>query len=316
VSDPIAAEHADELPRDLVATALTTALLGFTAEGPIHGGEQLAWTKEIRGRRFSFRVLRSLAELTPTEELQRVVFGVSDIDFIPANAMVTAHDTGGDVLGVFDGDVLGGYSVSYGGYVERAPRVLSDFLVVREEMRSFGLGTELKNLQAGVMAERGFGEIVWTVDPLRAANARLNFEKLGAISNRYEVNRYGETFGEALYGGMPTDRLHVSWRIDSRRVRARLLGDRSPSDAESIEDLLHFDPDKPEATRALIHIPSDIDALLASDPNAAMRWRLALRDTLPVAFEAGYSIVGFVPNTIPEQSLSSLVIAKGQIDDR
>jgi predicted GNAT superfamily acetyltransferase len=68
--------------------------------------------------------------------------------------------------------------------------------------------------------------------------------------------------------------------------------------------------------RALIHIPSDIDALLASDPNAAMRWRLALRDTLPVAFAAGYSIVGFVPNTIPEQQLSSLVIARGQIDDR
>ena len=71
--------------------------------------------------------------------------------------------------------------VGWGGFVGR-PRVVSDFLAIRPEARSLGLATELKRLQAAIALSRGFEEIVWTVDPLRAANARLNFGKLGATA--------------------------------------------------------------------------------------------------------------------------------------
>jgi predicted GNAT superfamily acetyltransferase len=303
-------------PADSVGSPISPATLGFqpVASSATPNGETLAWTKRVGDLAFTFRVLRTLAELQPTEPLQREVFGVSDIDLIPPNALTGAFDTGGDVIGVFPATAgaaeLAGYCVSYGGYYRRRPRLLSDFLVVRKEMRAFGLGTEIKKLQAAIALERGFVEIVWTVDPLRAANARLNFEKLGAISNQYEINRYGESFGTGLYGGMPTDRLHVSWQIGSERVRDRLLARTRPLSPSDVEDLIHFDPDKPQAERALIHVPNDIDELLAADANAALRWRLSLRETLPLAFANGFVVTGFVPNTVPERKLSSLVLSK------
>ena len=173
-----------------------------------------------------FRLLRTLADLAHAERLQEEVFGVSERDLIPANELIVVPETGGAVIAVFlpeDPDRAVGILVGWGGFVGR-PRIVSDFLAIRSEARSLGLATELKRLQAAIALSRGFAEIVWTVDPLRAANARLNFGKLGATAHRYEIDRYGATFATTLYGGLPTDRLHITWDILSPRVISRLLG--------------------------------------------------------------------------------------------
>lgn len=285
--------------------------LGFASVSP---GEANAWTKQVAGQEVAFRLLRSLHDLLPAEALQREVLGVTDHDLNPALGLITVYDTGGDVIGAFretsDGEEAVAVCVGYGGYVNRRPRLLSDLLVVRAEARSGGLGFEMKKLQAALALARGFEEIVWTVDPLRAANARLNVEKLGATSHHYDVDRYGSEFGAGLYGGMPTDRLHMTWEITSPAVHDRLLGRIPPLTPADVDDLLHFDPERTAAERALVHIPSDIDALLARDPNAALRWRLTLRETLQRAFAAGYAITGFVRDTLPEKHLSSYVLAR------
>jgi predicted GNAT superfamily acetyltransferase len=285
--------------------------LGFMVDS---SGEPVAWTKRVAGFDCWFRLLRSLPELLPAEALQRDVLGVTDHDLNPAIGLITVHDTGGDVIGAFR--AAGGVEepiavcVGYGGYFARRPRMLSDLLVVRADMRSAGLGAEMKKLQAAIALARGFEEIVWTVDPLRAANARLNVEKLGATACRYDVDRYGSGFGAGLYGGLPTDRLHMTWEIMSPAVHDRLLGKVPPLTTADIEDVLHFDPDRIGSERVLVHLPSDIEALLARDPNAALRWRLTLRETLQLAFTMGYVITGFVPATVPELELSSYVLTK------
>ena len=190
------------------------AALGFS------GSEETGWTGATRGREVLFRPLRTLAELVHAERLQQEVFGVSERDLIPANELIVVPETGGAVIAAFlpdDPDRAVGVLVGWGGFVGR-PRVVSDFLAIRPEARSLGLATALKRLQAAIALSRGFEEIVWTVDPLRAANARLNFGKLGATADQYEIDRYGSTFAASLYGGLPTDRLHVTWDIASPRV--------------------------------------------------------------------------------------------------
>ncbi|MCC6790126.1 MAG: hypothetical protein IT336_00490 [Thermomicrobiales bacterium] len=288
---------------------LTAESLGF-ADGP----HEHSWTKPVGDFTCSFRLLRSLGDLLPTESLQREVLGAADIDMVGASELVVMQETGGDVIGAFREsggfDELIGLSVGIGGVYERRPRLVSDLLVVRADVRSVGLGAEMKRLQAAIALGRGFEEIVWTVDPLRAANARLNLEKLGAYSDHYELNRYGHGFGAGLYGDMPTDRLHMTWKITTGDVRDRLLGKIAPLTGADIEDLLHFSPNRPNAERALVHLPSNIDMLLARDPNAALRWRLTLRETLQLAFAGGYAITGFVAQTDPEQGLSSYVLTK------
>ncbi|MFT4039721.1 MAG: GNAT family N-acetyltransferase [Thermomicrobiales bacterium] len=269
-------------------TTLTPAALGFS-----HAGD-LAWRREQRGQLVTFRVLATLDDLMHAEALQEEVFGVTERDLIPANELIVVAETGGAVIGAFLDDTPDhavGVLVGWGGFV-RQPRIVSDFLAVRASARNLGLAEQLKRLQAAIALERGFSEIVWTVDPLRAANARLNFGKLGASANEYEIDRYG-AFAESLYGAMPTDRLHVAWDIGSPRVQAILRGDS-----------IAVEPDRPAPyaphdlrPAASIALPPDIDALVASDPAAARDWRFTLRAALQQAFADGYTITGFLPAT-------------------
>jgi predicted GNAT superfamily acetyltransferase len=240
--------------------------------------------------------LRTLADLVHAERLQQEVFGVSERDLVPANELVVVPETGGAVIAAFqpvEPDRAVGVLVGWGGFVCR-PRVVSDFLAIRAEARSLGLATTLKRLQAAIALSRGFEEIVWTVDPLRAANARLNFGKLGATADQYEIDRYGSTFAASLYGGLPTDRLHVTWEIASSRVIARLLGQDDAQSPPSQHDPAPFAPGMREDA-ALVAIPADIDALLVARPEEALAWRLRLRETLCQAFAAGFAITGFRP---------------------
>jgi chorismate synthase len=260
----------------------------------------------------AFKILRGLDELTAAEQMQRESLGLSDLDLLAGSALVSCVETGGDVIGAFldESDELAGMSVGYGGFVEGRPRILSEILTVRPGLRGIGLGAELKKLQAAVALDRGFVEIIWTVDPLRAPNAHLNIEKLGAICNHYEENRYGQGFGEGFYGNMPTDRLHMTWEIAQQTVRDRLLGRVSPLTTGDVEGVLHFSPDRPDTEQALVYLPSDIDRLLAEDQNAALRWRLTLRETLPLAFAHGFAITGFVRDVDPEQGISAYLLTR------
>lgn len=264
--------------------ALTTTFLGFTETAR-------GWTKIIGGRRIDFWRVRSHADFEECERLQREVFGVADYDLASFSIMVIIPKTGGEVVGAFDGDRMVGYIAGYGGYVNHRPRLVSDLMAVEPAYRG-GLGYALKTLQAALALDAGFSEMVWTVDPLRAANARLNFERLGAHANEYVENLYGEDFGQGLYGGMPSDRLIVAWPLDSERVRSRLLDGHQPLNPDDVAHLPEYSANT-EEPRNRIAIPSDIDAVLASDANRAREWRLRLRDQLQSAFARGYRITGF-----------------------
>jgi predicted GNAT superfamily acetyltransferase len=302
------------------ASPLSALELGFAEHDDPRGpdGEALAWTKRSGDRWVTYRVLRHLPDLLPIDGLQREVFGVTDYDLLAAGELLTVQSTGGFVLGAFLGapgttEELVGFSVGWGGYVQGRPRIVSDYLAVRADLRSHGLGADLKRLQAVIALDLGFIDIIWTVDPLRAANARLNFEKLGAFADQYEVNRYGETFASGLYGGLPSDRLHVTWPITDPRVHERLLGLTPPLTTADVKNLRHVDPsalttNRPK--RALVYLPSNIDLLVARDPNAALRWRLTLREILQQVFAAGYAIVGFVPDIDLERGYSAYLIER------
>jgi predicted GNAT superfamily acetyltransferase len=249
------------------------------------------WRKTVGGRRLLFARLRSRPELEQTERLQRTVFGVSDRDLVSSATLIVVHKTGGEVFGAFDGERLVGFVSGWGGYVDGRARIVSDLMAVEAGYRG-GLGFALKALQAVDASRAGFEEIVWTVDPLRAANARLNFERLGAHANGYLRNVYGEDFGEGLYGGLPSDRLLITWPLRSARVRSRLLGRYEPLAPAALDALPDYAPNASE-DRVRLAIPGDFDGLLAADPAQAREWRLQLRDELEAAFASGYAITGF-----------------------
>lgn len=279
--NPDSPHHASRITHH--SAPVTAAALGFetTDDG---------WRKSVGGRTLTFRRVRSQADFESCERLQRDVFGVSETDLASFSIMVVIPKTGGEVLGAFDGERMIGYIQGYGGFVDRQPRLISDLMAVEPAYRG-GLGYALKTLQAAVALEASFPEMRWTVDPLRAANARLNFERLGALCNEYAENVYGEDFAGGLYGGLPSDRLVVTWPLASERVATRLLDPYTPLSLAEVVDLPDYTPGVTGPAR--LAIPSDIDALLATDPPAARDWRFRLRDALTNAFAHGYAITGF-----------------------
>jgi len=261
---------------------VTPEALGFEPAG---GG----WRRVVGTRSLDFRVVRSREDFAQCERLQREVFGVSETDLASFSIMVVIPKTGGEVIGAFDGERMVGYIQGYGGFVDGRPLLLSDLMAVDPAWRG-GLGFALKTLQAALALRAGFREAAWTVDPLRAANARLNVERLGATSRVYEENVYGEEFAGGLYGGLPSDRLYIHWALDSERVRQRLLAGHRPLEPSALAGLPDYPAPDP---RVRVAIPSDIDALLAADPAAARAWRFAVRRQLEEAFAGGYVITGF-----------------------
>ena len=280
---------------------MTPETLGFTA---LSSHE---WCKTVRGREVTFRSLTDFADFAPVEALQRDVMGATDLDVFGSTGLIVVPETGGHVLGAYVNGELAGAVYGFGGYVNGTPRIVSDWMGVAPQYRSAGLGAELKKLQAAVALAAGFQEIVWTVDPLRAANARLNIERLGAWSDHYEENRYGDEYASGLYGGLPTDRLHMTWSITDPALLPRLTGQVPPRSVQDVAGLDHFHP-KDGARQALIYVPADIDQILATDRDAALRWRLMLREALQTAFEDGYVVRGFVPGVADQGELSAYLI--------
>jgi len=247
-----------------------------------HSSDRLGPWRNADRPEFEFRLLRTFQELESIESLQRAVFGVTDRDLMAASMLVVLSETGGDVIGVFDTSVeparLAGFLTALGGFAHRSPRLCSDMLAIHPDYRHAGLGALVKRLQAALAIERGFEFVLWTVDPLRAVNARLNFGKLGAFSDHYERDRYGSTYGSGLYGGMPTDRLHITWPIRSARVQRMLKGKSIPPSAPAIET---------------VTLPADIDALITSDISKAVEWRFRVREQLEGGLRRGLIVSGY-----------------------
>ena len=285
---------------------ITPAHLGFMPlDAATPPEQQAAWDVALRGRLVRFRSLKTLEEFAPVERIEREALGFDDVDLLSASALLSVPETGGAVLAAFlddgDGERMIAAGIGWGGFVDGRARLISDFLGVDRTARSLGIGAAMKRLQAATASIAGFEEIVWTVDPLRAANARLNFGKLRAFADHYERNRYGETMGQSHYGGLPSDRLHVTWPLTSKRVIAALRQE-PPRPRERGE------------TRR-VAIPDDIDAIIAGSKAAALAWRLRVREELEPLLEDGWVITDFAP-AHHDEGASALLLERPERDGR
>ena len=128
---------------------------------------------------------------------------------------------GGLVIGAYDEDRLVGFAYALPGIRDGKPFQWSHMLGVIPEYRGSGLGWRLKVEQRRLVMASGVDLIAWTYDPLQAANAHLNFAKLGTIAREYHLDAYPGS-SSPLHAGTPTDRLIAEWWLRSDRVVERL----------------------------------------------------------------------------------------------
>jgi predicted GNAT superfamily acetyltransferase len=247
--------------------------------------------------------LRELDDLRALRDLFAAVWERPDEPPLTLETLRALAHSGGYVAGAHSGDRLVGGLVGWlGGAPSHGLHMHSHILGVLPDSQVRGLGFELKQHQRRWCLDLGVGVIEWTTDPLVRRNVYFNLGKLGAHARSYLVNFYG-AMTDGLNAGEESDRLLISWELNSTQARAASTG--RPTEPE-LDSLLRDgagvvlsvgrsgEPvSAPSNSRVLIcEVPEDIVALRHSQPAVARSWRLAVRQALGDAFDAGYRVTG------------------------
>jgi predicted GNAT superfamily acetyltransferase len=197
---------------------------------------------------------------------------------------------------------VGGLVGWFGGVPPQELHLHSHILGVLSGSDARGLGSELKQHQRRWCLARDVKVMEWTTDPLVRRNAYFNLTKLGARAREYLVNVYGEMRDE-INAGEESDRLLISWRLDSDSAVAAAAGSVPEASIDDLREggavvaLSVGEAGEPVAGSSsarvvLFQVPDDIVALRRSDPQLARSWRMAQRKTFMDAIAAGYEVSG------------------------
>jgi predicted GNAT superfamily acetyltransferase len=152
----------------------------------------------------------------------------------------------------------------------------------------------------------GIERILWTYDPLVAANAHLNFNRLGVDAIEYVENMYGRDLSSPLHGESDTDRLVVEWRLNSPRAVWAI--EEAPAAAPILTladtpivrpelDMLGAPPphseELPEEGTVRLEVPEDIVYVIEHSPAQAEDWRKVTRVAFCTYLRRGYAIRSF-----------------------
>src|ERR1700739_4142274 len=230
----------------------------------------------VKGPGIMIRPLREVGEMSIGVDLQRRVWGYTEIDTVPDQIFIVTRESGGQVLGAFHEDKAIGFALAFAGVHGGRIHLHSHMVAVLPEFQDRGVGRMLKLAQRDDAISRGIDLIEWTFDPLQLKNAYFNLMRLGAIVRRYIPNAYGRT-SSPLHGGLPTDRLVAEWWGRSARVHA-LLGGKIPVAG---------------ADRVRIGIPAGFRQITSTNPAEAERIQSGVRSQFERHIAEGGAAVGF-----------------------
>ncbi len=267
-------------------------------------------------RNVQVKVLRTSQEMTVIEELQREIWGYGEPGAdppYPARALLALAESGGLVALARVDSEPAGFSVAWiGRWTDHQFYFHSQLVGVRPQFRRCGIARALKLQQREFALDHGLHVIRWTFDPLRAANARLNLLRLGAVCRLFRAHYYGP-LGSRFSAGDDSDRLWAEWHLLRPRTLSALSGQPPavPTPATPVVTTETADTaagrfrvptgwiQPPPAAVLLAEIPADWDLIRACRPDLAARWRQTLRAVLERYLEAGYTATGLAPGPDP-----------------
>jgi predicted GNAT superfamily acetyltransferase len=236
--------------------------------------------------------------------------------------LIAAKEAGSILIGAFDDERLIGFVFGFPGLEHGEISIHSHMTAVLPQYRDLNLGYQLKLAQRERALAMNIRLITWTFDPLQARNAHFNFAKLGIVSDRYKVDFYGRESTSTLHQN-GTDRLWVSWFLESDRVRERAQSASTLPGTPVPETLLIRCDDKSRPIRSElrsavtassmgIQIPCEIASIEETDSALAADWRQATRWAFTESLKSGFYVADFLRGR-SSQSPGTYVLAKGTI---
>ncbi len=273
------------------------------------------------------RDIEMISEMREVESLQKEVWACDDRDLVPLTMLAASKEVGAILVGAFDGSSLVGFAYSFVGFENGLPVQHSHMVAVRPSYRNVNLGYKLKLAQRERCLAQGITRMTWTFDPLQSLNAHFNFSKVGVLADQYKINFYGEETSSFLHQiGTGTDRLWVSWPLDSERVREKMETVASWKETlvnpERIISLVRVGtdnvPHRNELSEVsgqqhlLVEIPTDINALQRESPELAARWREVTRGAFTEAIASGYLVEEFYGGSRRDQPVGIYLLSYGK----
>ena len=273
-----------------------------------------------------FRHLGTADEFRQAEEVQIAAWGMVEEHPVPSALQRAMEDNGGLLLGAFDEHRLAGFCLGFLGREGENQFHYSHMTAVRPEYQSHRLGFRLKCYQREEALKQALAEVRWTFDPLQSKNAFLNLRRLGARPTAYLVNYYGRMDSE-VNRGLATDRLRVSWELESAHVLERISGRYPSSEQDRVswnasQSLVDTDLDRagvripmtvsePSRPNLTIEIPWDLNTVRARGPDAVRAWREATRAAFRTSLDAGYRVDDLAVLTVREEERSFYFLSLG-----
>ena len=223
------------------------------------------------------REVLSIDEYDACIKLQRDVFGLPDLEISPRRHLIVSREAGGWTLAAFNEGRIVGFVHHLAAVRGEEIFGYSHMMAVAADYQNLGVGAKLKWAQRARALSEGRDFIKWTFEPMRGRNAHFNLNRLGVVIREYAVNFYGTDYvtnpveQSAGASGMDSDRVFASWDLRSSRVEAFAAG----------RDFQLTEPDQ------VIEISADFTALLRSDPVAAKREVLRVREEFLALLGAG-----------------------------
>jgi predicted GNAT superfamily acetyltransferase len=252
---------------------------------------------------------RNLTDYKACEDIQREVWHSQDIDVVPVPLLLAVNRTGGILMGAFNnlGDLIG-FAFSILGSLDGQLLHYSHMLAVRVAYRNFDVGYKLKLAQRKEVLKRKIGLITSTFDPMQPLNAYFTLGKLGAWTNTYEEDFYGETTSLADRG-LPTDRMLAHWDLERAGVIERLETGPGRRDirkelkqktvinhlVEAAPGMMNSSPVKLNCTadRFLFEVPYNLPEIKNRDLGMALEWQGKMRQVFRHYFKRDYAATDF-----------------------
>jgi chorismate synthase len=254
-------------------------------------------------------LFRNLADFNACMEIQREVWRCSDVEIVPVAMLRAVEHHGGICLGAYNslGEMIGFVAsilgMDHGELIQH-----SHLLGVRNAYRNFDVAFKLKLAQRKESLKRKIRTITWTFDPMQPLNAYFNLGKLGARSNVYFENFYGDS-SSPLDRGLPTDRFLARWDLESKNVVERLGGGPPRRDLRKelkkcpvINRLVEVAPGMAgcsavklncTADEFLFEVPYNLPEIKNRNLGVALEWQGKVRQVFRNYFKKGYEAADF-----------------------
>ena len=253
------------------------------------------------------RLAGGRADFDACVQLQRAVWGLSDLEITSAIQLIATTHAGGTLHVAETGEGRPvGFAYAFAG-LRGGAHLHSDMVAVLPEFQRRGVGLHLKLAQREEALARGLDLVTWTFDPMQARNANLNLRRLAAVATEFLEDFYSTTSSD-LHHGLPTDRLLVRWELKAPRVLERVREGEPPRTVAppahprinevkwqagwpvSSEPRLDLD-----AERLVLEIPPEWDVLAKAAPRVAEAWHVKVRQAFRAYFGRGYIAADFAP---------------------